>query len=181
MAERARSSSRAQDPPKGATTARSGRRETRDANDAERPPARADLRILESRVFRGPNFWSYEPCIRMLVDLGSLEHWPSNTIKGFNRALTELLPGLKDHSCSLGKPGGFLERLKEGTWLGHVAEHVAIELQREAGTPAGRGKTRGAGTPGQYNVIYAYGEEQVGLEAGKLAVRLVNHLVKPET
>src|SRR5881392_1766290 len=98
MAERARSSSRAQDPPKGATTARSGRRETKDANDAERPPARADLRILESRVFRGPNFWSYEPCIRLLVDLGSLEEWPSNTIPGFNGRLLKLLPGVGEHS-----------------------------------------------------------------------------------
>src|SRR5438093_30134 len=133
MAERARSSSRAQDPPKRATTARSARREAKDANDAEKPPARADLRILESRVFRGPNFWSYEPCIRLLVDLGSLEHWPSNTLEGFTEALLEMLPGLKDHSCSLGRAGGFVERLKEGTWLGHVAEHAALELQRESG------------------------------------------------
>jgi len=147
---------------------------------AKRPPLAPDLRILETQVFRGPNYWSYDPCIRMLVDLGSLEHWPSNTVKGFNKTLLELLPGIKDHTCSLGRPGGFLDRLKEGTWLGHVAEHVALELQREAGTPVGRGKTRGAGKTGQYNVIYAYSEEQVGIEAGKLAVRLVNHLVKPE-
>ena len=150
------------------------------AAPAKKPPAAPDLRILETQVFRGPNFWSYDPCIRMLVDLGSLEHWPSNAIKGFNKSLLDLLPGMKEHSCSLGRPGGFLERLKEGTWLGHVAEHVALELQRQAGTPVGRGKTRGAGKTGHYNVIYAYNEEQVGLEAGKLAVRLVNHLVKPE-
>ena len=85
-----------------------------------------------------------------------------------------------EHSCSLGKRGGFLERLIEGTWLGHVAEHVALELQRESGAHIYRGKTRGAGSPGTYNVIYGYGEEQVGLEAGRLAVRLVNHLVKAE-
>jgi cyanophycin synthetase len=162
------------------TKTRGDRERTKREATSKKPAATPDLTILETQVFRGPNFWTYEPAIRMLVDLGSLEHWPSNTIKGFNRGLTEMLPGLKDHSCSLGKPGGFLERLKEGTWLGHVAEHTAIELQREAGTPAGRGKTRGAGSPGQYNVIYAYGEEQVGLEAGKLAVRLVNHLVKAE-
>ena len=148
--------------------------------DSQKPPARAELKILESRVFRGPNFWSYEPCIRMLVDLGSLEHWPSNTLKGFNQALLEMLPGLKDHSCSLGRAGGFIERLNEGTWLGHVAEHAALELQRESGAHIFRGKTRSASKPGQYNVIFGYQEESVGLAAGKLAVRLVNHVVEPE-
>ena len=116
----------------------------------------------------------------MLVDLGSLEHWPSNTIPKFNDRLLELLPGVGEHSCSLGKRGGFRERLKDGTWLGHVAEHVALELQRESGAHISRGKTRSAGESGQYNVIYGYAEEHVGLEAGRLAVRLVNHLVKTE-
>jgi len=117
----------------------------------------------------------------LLVDLGSLEHWPSNTLPGFNEALVEHLPGLAEHSCSLGKPGGVLERLGEGTWAGHVAEHVALELQRETGIHIPRGKTRSAGEPGRYNVIYGYGEESVGVGAGKLAVRLVNHLVHPES
>jgi cyanophycin synthetase len=179
MAERARPSSRSQDPPKRATTGRAGRREAK-ANDAERPPARADLKILESRVFRGPNFWSYDPCIRLLVDLGSLELWPSNMLEGFNQALLEMLPGLKDHSCSLGRPGGFVERLKDGTWLGHVAEHAALELQRESGAHIFRGKTRSASRPGQYNIIFGYQEESVGLAAGQLAVRVVNHLVQAE-
>jgi cyanophycin synthetase len=116
----------------------------------------------------------------LLVDLGSLEQWPSNALKGFNEALIEMLPGLQEHSCSLGRPGGFVERLKDGTWLGHVAEHVALELQRETGTHIPRGKTRSAGQPGRYNVIYGYREESVGLAAGRLAVRLVNHLVQAE-
>ena len=139
-----------------------------------------DLRIVQTQVLRGPNYWSYEPAIRLLVDLGSLEEWPSNTIPGFNEGLLELLPGVGEHSCSLGKRGGFRERLEDGTWVGHVAEHVAIELQRESGAHVYRGKTRSAGEPGRYNVIYGYWEEQVGVEAGHLAVRLVNHLVKPE-
>ncbi|MGZ4155008.1 MAG: cyanophycin synthetase [Actinomycetota bacterium] len=139
-----------------------------------------DLSILQTQVFRGPNYWSYEPCIRMLVDLGSLEEWPSNTIPGFNDWLLTFLPGVVEHSCSLGKRGGFRERLAEGTWLGHVAEHVALELQRESGAHISRGKTRGAGAPGRYNVIYGYAEEQVGRAAGVLAVRLLNHLVKTE-
>jgi cyanophycin synthetase len=146
---------------------------------ANKPPAKPDLKILESQVLRGPNFWSYEPTIRLLVDLGSLEHWPSNTLPAFTDALIDLLPGLHDHGCSLNRPGGFIERLREGTWLGHVAEHVALELQRETGATTTRGKTRRAGTPGTYNVVYGYNEEQVGLAAGKLAVRLLNHLVQP--
>lgn len=142
-----------------------------------KPPARPDLKILETQVLRGPNYWSYEPAIRLLVDLGSLEHWPSNTLPSFNDALIDLLPGLRDHGCSLNRPGGFIERLREGTWLGHVAEHVALELQREAGGSTTRGKTRKSGTPGVYNVVYGYNEEQVGVAAGKLAIRLINHLV----
>jgi cyanophycin synthetase len=145
---------------------------------ANKPPLKPDLTILESQVLRGPNYWSYEPAVRLLVDLGSLEHWPSNTIPSFNDALNELLPGLRDHGCSLHRPGGFIERLKDGTWMGHVAEHVALELQRQTGGTTTRGKTRRTGTPGHYNVIYGYIEEQVGVAAGKLAVRLLNHLVE---
>ena len=147
---------------------------------SKRPPARPDLKILEAQVFRGPNYYSYDPSIRLLMDLGSLEQWPSNTLRGFNVALLEMLPGLKDHTCSVGRRGGFLERLEEGTWLGHVAEHAALELQRETGSHVYRGKTRGAGPTGRYNVIYGYSEEQVGLAAGKLAVRLMNHLVRAD-
>ena len=145
-----------------------------------RPPHAPDLRILETQVLRGPNYWSYEPAIRLLVDLGSLEHWPTNALPAFNDALLELLPGLREHGCSLNRPGGFLERMREGTWLGHVAEHVALELQHQAGSPITRGKTRKAGVTGQYNVIYGYSEEHVALSAGRLAVRLVNHLVRPD-
>ncbi|MEX2202800.1 MAG: cyanophycin synthetase [Actinomycetota bacterium] len=139
-----------------------------------------DLKIVETQIFRGPNYWSYDPCVRLLVDLGALEDWPSNTIPGFVEGLLSMLPGVGEHSCSLGKRGGFRERLQEGTWVGHVAEHVSIELQRESGAQVYRGKTRGAGEPGRYNVIFGYWEERVGLEAGKLAVRLVNHLVAPK-
>jgi cyanophycin synthetase len=140
---------------------------------------RPELRILETRVMRGPNYWAREPVIRQVVDLGVLEAWPSNTIPGFVDALVELLPTLEDHACSLGRRGGFITRLRDGTWAGHVAEHVALELQNLAGTDVRHGKTRGTGEPGRYNVIFEYREEQVGIAAGKLAVRLVNHLVAP--
>jgi cyanophycin synthetase len=144
------------------------------------PPPGAAVRVLETRVFRGASYWSYEPAIKLLVDLGALEEWPSNTIPGFSDGLLALLPDVGQHTCSTGKTGGFELRLREGTWLGHVTEHVALELQRQAGTEVGRGKTRGAGEPGQYNVIYAYADERVGVAAGKLAVRIVNHLVEPD-
>jgi cyanophycin synthetase len=139
-----------------------------------------DLRILETRVFRGPNYWSYEPAIKLVVDLGVLEQFPSNTIPGFVDGLLDLVPGVATHSCGTGKAGGFEKRLREGTWVGHVAEHIALQLQREAGTEVGRGKTRSADQPGRYHVVYSFGEESVGLAAGRLAVRLVNHLVQAE-
>ena len=162
------------------TGTRAGRQRTKREPIGDKPPLRADLRIVQKQVFRGPNYWSYEPCVRLLVDLGVLEEWPSNTIEGFVDGLLEMLPGVGEHSCSLGRRGGFRERLAEGTWLGHVAEHVAIELQRESGAHVYRGKTRSAGEPGRYNVIYGYWEERVGVASGELAVRIVNHLVEPE-
>ena len=138
------------------------------------------LRILETRVLRGPNYWAREPVIRLLVDLGVLEDFPSDKIPGFTDALVALLPTLEDHACSLGRRGGFITRLRDGTWVGHIAEHVALEFQNLAGTDVRHGKTRSAGVRGQYNCIYEYREEAVGLEAGRMAVALVNHLVAPD-
>ncbi|HEU5486963.1 MAG TPA: acetate--CoA ligase family protein, partial [Microlunatus sp.] len=144
---------------------------------AESP--RPELRILSSRVYRGPNVWHYEPAIQLVVDLGVLEDFPTNLLPGFTDGLLERLPGLRNHTCSRGRRGGFVERLEEGTWLGHVAEHVALQLQQSVGHDMRRGKTRGVrGVRGQYNVIYAYSDETVGLAAGELAVRLVNDLVE---
>ena len=144
-------------------------------------PAAPDLRIVESRVYRGGNIWSYDPSIHLVVDLGVLEGYPTDTLPGFTDRLLELLPGLENHTCSKGVKGGFVERMREGTWLGHVAEHVALQLQQEAGHDQRRGKTRMVkGSPGVYNVIYGYSNEEVGLAAGRLAVRLVNHLVREE-
>ena len=138
------------------------------------------LRILETRVLRGPNYWAREPVIRMLVDLGVLEEYPSNKLPNFTDALVALIPTLEDHACSLGRRGGFITRLREGTWVGHIAEHVALEFQNLAGTDVRHGKTRSAGTTGHYNCIFEYREEVVGLEAGIMAVGLVNHLVAPD-
>ena len=106
----------------------------------ERPSP--DLTILETRVYRGANVWSYDRAIHLVVDLGSLEKFPTNTIPGFTDNLLEMVPGLREHSCSRGKRGGFVERLNEGTWLGHVAEHTALALQQVVGHDIRRGKTR---------------------------------------
>jgi cyanophycin synthetase len=166
----------------GARGARS--RSPRARRASGNPPAggraRGSLAIVETRVYRGPNYWSYDPAIKLVVDLGTLEQFPSNTIPGFVDRLLEILPGIASHSCSTGKAGGFVQRLRDGTWAGHIAEHVALQLQRDAGTEVGRGKTRGTGEPGRYHVVYSYAEESVGLSAGRLAVRLVNHLVEPD-
>ena len=135
-------------------------------------PARPDLKILETRIYRGPNVWSYQQAIHLVVDLGSLEEYPTVSLPGFTDQLVELVPGLERHTCSLGRRGGFIERLHEGTWLGHVAEHVALQLQTLAGHDSRRGKTRAVkGKPGHYNVVYSYTDETVGVAAGKLAVR----------
>jgi cyanophycin synthetase len=153
------------------------RRRAADATGGSRPEP--TLRIIETRILRGPNYWAREPVIRMVVDLGVLEEFPSNRIPGFVDALVELLPTLEDHACSLGRRGGFITRLRDGTWMGHIAEHIALEFQNLAGTHVRHGKTRSTGEYGRYNVIFEYREEQVGLEAGRMAVALVNELVAP--
>jgi cyanophycin synthetase len=141
------------------------------------------MEILETRVYRGPNIYALWPMIRLKVDLGELEDYPTVRLPGFAERLLDLVPTLAEHNCGLGVPGGFVERMKEdgGTWLGHVLEHLAIELQSLAGTPVTFGKTRQENLPrGHYYVVYRYVEEAVGLEAGKLALRLIRHLLPPE-
>jgi cyanophycin synthetase len=139
------------------------------------------LRLLEVQVYRGPNVYGYFPMIRFQLDLGELENFPTNKINGFTEGLTSLIPSLETHGCSYETPGGFIRRLEEGTWLGHVSEHIALELQTLAGTPVTYGKTRELqGKPGIYNVMYSYREERIGLLAGWLALRVVNSLLPPE-
>ena len=136
------------------------------------------MRVIERAVYRGPHLYSQTPMIRIMVDLGELESWPTSRLAGFSDALLDRLPGLGRHGCSLGEPGGFVSRLEEGTWLGHVTEHVALELQTRAGMPVTRGKTRSVkGRNGVYNVMFAYQDEAVALAAGRLALELVDSLL----
>lgn len=116
--------------------------------------------------------------IRLQIDLGSLEEWPSSRLPCFTDQLLVLLPGLAEHGCSYRAPLGLVRRLRDGTWLGHVIEHVALELQKLAGASVTRGKTRSVkGRPGVYNVLYQYEDEDVGLAAGVHAIRLVAALL----
>jgi cyanophycin synthetase len=135
--------------------------------------AQQGIRILETLVLKGPNYWSYRPCVWMRIDLGPFQDRPSQTIKGFYETLTALMPTLEEHHCSEGRKGGFLSRVQEGTWLGHVAEHVAIEIQQLVGIAVTFGRTRETRTPGVYNLVYEMEEERVGVRAGKLALDVV--------
>ncbi|RKQ96371.1 cyanophycin synthetase [Kushneria sinocarnis] len=134
------------------------------------------MNILAHRALRGPNYYSRYPAIFMRLDIGELEHRPSDSVPGIVERITELLPTLQEHRCSVGQPGGFLERLGRGTWAGHVVEHVAIELQNLIGFSVGYGKTVDSYDPGIYNVVYRYRDEACGLAAGEEAVELVDRL-----
>ncbi len=139
------------------------------------------MRSRDTSVYLGPNLYALFRVIRMTVELGELEKWPTGKLgEAFTSPLLEALPNLAEHGCSYGEPGGFVRRLceDEGTWLGHVFEHVAIELQNVAGGDVTFGKTRSIpDEPGTYTVVYEYEEQDVGLEAGKLAMKLICSLL----
>ena len=137
------------------------------------------MRILEIKVLRGPNYWSVRrnKLIQMKLDLGDLEDRPTHKIEGFRQRLEKLFPSLYDHRCSEGEPGGFFKRVDEGTWMGHVIEHVALELQTLSGMDTGFGRTRGAGEHGVYYVVFSYMEEDAGVYAARASVRIAQALV----
>lgn len=137
------------------------------------------MKILKTLTLRGPNYWSIrrKKLIVMRLDLEDLAERPSNSIPGFYEGLIRVLPSLVEHFCSPGHRGGFLARVREGTYMGHIVEHVALELQELVGMTAGFGRTRETSTPGIYNVVYEYVDEQAGRYAGRAAVRLCRSLV----
>ena len=129
-----------------------------------------DIKFLEIRHLRGPNICTYRPVIEAVVDIGELEDYPTNTIPGFVDRLKAFLPSLIEHRCSYGERGGFLRRLDEGTWPGHILEHVSLELQNLAGMPGGFGKARETPIRGVYKVVIRAWHEDVTracLEAGR--------------
>jgi cyanophycin synthetase len=140
------------------------------------------MKILEISAMRGPNFWSVDKhkLIVLKLDIGRYEDRPTDTIKGFADRLERMFPGMYEHYCSIGKPGGFFQRVQDGTWMGHVVEHIALELQTLAGMDCGFGRTRGTGEAGIYNIIFSYVEEECGRYAAKAAVRIAKALAEGE-
>ena len=114
------------------------------------------MNIDKIKVLRGPNQWARFPVLEVRVDLGWLEEYPSHTLAGFNERLMNWLPTMIEHRCSIGERGGFFERLRTGTWMGHVLEHVTLELQSLAGTEVGYGRAHETKKHGVYNVIIEY-------------------------
>ncbi len=139
------------------------------------------MKIESTNVFVGPNTWAHFPVIRHVIDLQELEHWPSGKLgEAFIEPLLEALPGLHEHGCSYKEPGGFVRRLREGdgTWMGHIMEHVAIELQNVAGSAVTFGRTRSVeGREGVYNMVFQYKDRAVGLAASELALELLQSLL----
>ncbi len=137
------------------------------------------MKIIDIRAMRGPNYWSIRrhKLIVMKLDLEDLEERPTNLIPGFLERLSAMFPTMYEHRCSENHAGGFFERVNEGTWMGHVIEHIALEIQTLAGMDCGFGRTRGTGEPGIYNVVFSYTEEKVGIYAARSAVRIAEALV----
>ncbi len=137
------------------------------------------MRIEDIKVLKGPNYWSVRrlKLIQMRLNLEDLEQRPTNKINGFLERLEKLFPTMYEHRCSEGVPGGFFLRVKEGTWMGHVIEHVALEIQTLAGMDCGFGRTRTTGDEGIYYVVFSYMEEDAGVYAARAAVKIAQALV----
>lgn len=140
------------------------------------------MEIRSINAMRGPNYWSVRrhKLIVMVLDLQEMEEKPSNKIDGFYERLKAMFPTMYEHRCSVGEPGGFFQRVEEGTWMGHIIEHIALEIQTLAGMDVGFGRTRGYGEEGVYNVVFAYMEESVGRYAAKASVRICEALITGE-
>ena len=137
------------------------------------------MKIREINAMRGPNYWSVRrhKLIVMVLDLEDMEERPSNKIDGFKERLEKMFPTMYSHRCSVGEPGGFFQRVEEGTWMGHIIEHIALEIQTLAGMDTGFGRTRDYGEKGVYNVVFSYIEESVGRYAAKVSVAICQALI----
>jgi cyanophycin synthetase len=140
------------------------------------------MKIENIQVLRGPNIWSTnrKKLIQMRLNLQELEHQPTNKIDGFYERLKTLIPSLYEHRCSPGVPGGFFQRIVAGTWMGHVIEHIALEIQTLAGMDTGFGRTRETKEHGVYNVVFTYLEEKVGIYAAEASVKIAEALIAGE-
>ncbi|MGQ2921342.1 MAG: cyanophycin synthetase [Hydrogenophaga sp.] len=120
-----------------------------------------DIKLLRINYLRGPNIWTYRPVLEVWLDLGDLEDLPSNKLPGLTERLVAWLPALEEHHCGVGERGGFIERLREGTWAGHILEHIVIELLNLAGMPTGFGQTRESTRRGVYRMVFRARDEAV--------------------
>ena len=124
-----------------------------------------DITLLRINYLRGPNIWTYRPVLEVWLDLGDLEDFPSNKLPGLTERLVEWLPALEEHHCGVGERGGFIQRLREGTWAGHILEHIVIELLNLAGMPTGFGQTRETSRRGVYRMVFRARDEAVARAA----------------
>ena len=140
------------------------------------------MKILRKQVLRGPNIWSNyrNRLIQVRLDIGELEDFPTDEIEGFRERIEALLPTLITHECSEMCHGGFFMRVTRGTWMGHVMEHIALEIQTLAGCETGYGRTRGTDIRGVYNMVFSYEIEQVGLYAADAALKICLALVNDQ-
>jgi cyanophycin synthetase len=139
-----------------------------------------DIKFLRINYLAGPNIWTYRPVIEAWLDIGELEDYPSNLLPGFTTRLTTWLPGLIEHHCGVGYHGGFIERLNEGTWAGHILEHVVLEVQSLAGMKTGFGKTRSTGEHGVYKMAFRTRDNVVGRAALDVSHRLLMAAINDE-
>lgn len=138
------------------------------------------MQIQSIQCFAGRNIHSHKPVIKITLDIGELYKSPTKDLGNFNGRLLALFPGLEKHYCSLGYEGGFVERLKEGTYIGHVTEHLIIELQNVLGYEVNYGKTRVIEEPSLYDIVFEYKNEKCAVECARSAVNIVSMLVHNE-
>jgi cyanophycin synthetase len=137
------------------------------------PDPKSEVRMTTLHSTHGANYWSRLPITRMDLSIGAYENISSADVPGVTQALVSAMPGLRDHRCSIGEPGGFIIRLKRGTYFAHIVEHVALELQGMIGHDVGYGRTRGRDVPGEYTLIFEHVHEAVGLRSAALALEIV--------
>ncbi|HLM68410.1 MAG TPA: hypothetical protein VK358_12815, partial [Longimicrobium sp.] len=138
-----------------------------------RPDPYAEIRLVSLRSLRGANFWSTRPITRLDVAVGEYDEISSAEVPGFTDALVKALPGLREHRCSIGERGGFVTRLRRGTYAPHIAEHVGLELQTMVGHDVGFGRARGGDREGEYTVVFEHFHAEVGTRSAALALEVV--------
>lgn len=138
-----------------------------------RPDPATEIRMTTLHATRGPNFWSTRPVTRMDLVVGAYDDISSADVPGVTESLVSAMPGLVEHECSIGERGGFILRLERGTYVPHIVEHIALELQTMVGHDVGFGRTRGGDVEGEYTLVFEHLHESVGVRAAALALDVV--------